>query len=57
MGRTVVSASFGFLTSFVSADKYEAPKCPTFHTRERYCQLKTKPTWKYLYGFREFQVL
>jgi len=38
----VVSASFGFLASFVSVDKYAAPKCPTFHTRDRYKQAEKK---------------
>ena len=33
IGRTVVSASFGFLAKFVSVDRYAAAKCPTFHTR------------------------
>ena len=31
----MVSAIFGFLASIVSLDKYAAPKCPTFHTRDR----------------------
>ena len=27
---------FRVLTSFVSVDKFAAPKCPTFHIRDRY---------------------
>ena len=29
----MVYASFGFLASLVSVDKFAAPKCPTFHSR------------------------
>lgn len=35
-GRTVLSASFQNLENFVSVDKYTAPRCSTFHTRDRY---------------------
>ena len=33
--RTVISASFRFIASLVSGGKLSAPKCPTFHTRDR----------------------
>ncbi|WP_289001168.1 hypothetical protein, partial [uncultured Roseivirga sp.] len=41
IGRIVVSASFGPIASIVSVDKFEAPKCPTFHTRDRYQKSST----------------
>ncbi len=38
MGRTLASASFDLLASFVSVDKHATPKFPKFHTRNRWAQ-------------------
>jgi len=42
----VVSLSFRHLASFVSVDKFAAPKHPTFHTRERTPRMPIDDTLK-----------